>query len=434
MKNNLICLLFIVTGMFACNKEKDPVFDKSPDERINETLSHYQQVLTGAPHGWRALVYPAGVPGSVYSFYFSFSAANRVQMFSDFDAASTGTVKESSWRLKALQQPCLLFDTYSYLHVLCDPDASHNGGQYGQGLGSDFEFAINGAAGDSVWLTGRFNKSKAVLIKATEQEQTAYFQHQINRSLDSIGNMLTYFHRLNTGGSQYDISVDQFLHQVTFTWIAAGKVQQVTTGYTYTPTGITLLPAFKDGNTTISSFDQLKWQNGAFSFTINGKTATITEAAAPVAVDVTAPKRWYDYALNNRKYWATQDGFHVNGQDDAFRVRTLPNFAFLSYYPQINGPSTTLDLLGFALYYEDGGAQITYGPGYTPPTYTSDGRIIFNADGYLYGDVPADRTAMQKTGAQLNDPMGYYLVQIRPLAYAMVSARDGKSWITWQSF
>lgn len=433
MRNYLIFLLFILTGIFSCKKETDPVFDKSPDDRINDTLSHYHQVLTSAPYGWKALVYPAGVPGSVYGFYFSFSDANRVQMFSDFDATSTSTVRESSWRLKALQQPCLLFDTYSYLHVLCDPDASHNGGIYGEGLGSDFEFAINGAQGDTIWLTGRFHKSRALLIKATQQDKDNYYQHHINRAIDSVGALLTYFHRFSTANGQYDINVNQYLHQITFTWIAGDSVKQTTTGYTYTPTGITLLPAFKDGNTLIGSFDQVKWENDAITFTVNGKAATISNTATPVAIDQQAAKSWYRYAVQNEKYWVTDYGFHVNGQDDAFHITALPDYAFLTYYPQIDGPGTTLDLLGFVIKGENGQNNIEYGPGYSAPSFTADGRIIFNDDG-LYGTLPPDITAIQKTRALMADTRGYYLVQTGPLTFDMVNARDGKSWITWQSF
>lgn len=432
MRNNLICLFFIITGMFACKKETDPVFDKSPDERINDTLARYQQVLTTAPYGWKAFVYPAGVPGSVFGFYFSFSEANRVQMFSDFEPASTETMRESSWRLKALQQPCLLFDTYSYLHVLSDPDASQNGGQFGQGLGSDFEFAINGAVGDTVWLTGRLHKSKAILVKATQQDRDGYLQHKINRSIDSIGAMFTYFHRLTAGSSRYDISINRHLHRVNFTWVSNGKVKQASTGYVYTPGGITLMPAFTDSTITISSFDQVKWENGAITFTVNGKAAAITESVTPVAIDAAAPRRWYQRALQNESYWATYYGFHVNGKDDAFGITGLPDYAFLTYYPQIDGPGTTLDLLGFAIAQESGNV-ISYGPGYGPPTYTQDGRIIFNDKG-LYGSLPADRTALNKTRSLMADPMGFYLVQTSTLTYDMVSARDGKSWINWQGF
>ncbi|MEZ2442899.1 DUF4302 domain-containing protein [Chitinophaga sp. RCC_12] len=433
MRNNLICLFFIITGMFACKKETDPLFDKSPDERINDTLARYQQVLTTAPYGWKAFVYPAGVPGSVFGFYFSFSDANRVQMFSDFDAASTGTMRESSWRLKALQQPCLLFDTYSYLHVLSDPDAGQNGGQYGQGLGSDFEFAINGAAGDTVWLTGRFHGSKAILVKATPQDKDNYFQHRINRSVDSISAILTYFHKFTTAGNRYDIRINPYLHQVNFTWISNGKVKQASTGYVYTATGISLMPAFTDSTITINSFDQVKWENGAITFTVNGKPAAIAETVTPLAIDAAAPKRWYQYALQNESYWATYYGFHVNGKDDACGITGLPAYAFLTYYPQIDGPGTSLDLLGFVVKQETGGNVISYGPGYDAPTFTSDGRIIFNDNG-LYGNLPADRTAINKTRSLMADPMGFYLVQTSSLTYDMVSARDGKSWINWQGF
>ena len=43
-------------------------------------------------------------------------------MFSDFDSTSAVTLQESSYRLKAEQQPTLIFDTYSYVHVLADPN------------------------------------------------------------------------------------------------------------------------------------------------------------------------------------------------------------------------------------------------------------------------------------------------------------------------
>ena len=95
----------------SCKKEDDPVFDKSPDERINEALSGYQKQLTEAPYGWKALVYPKG--GGTYFFYMKFDNQNRVTMYSTFDSLSAVTPRESSYRLKALQQIALLFDTYS---------------------------------------------------------------------------------------------------------------------------------------------------------------------------------------------------------------------------------------------------------------------------------------------------------------------------------
>src|SRR5437764_14894769 len=132
MKNFLFYFLIITVLFSACRKDDSHLFNKSSDERLNEALSAYQTKLTSATNGWKGFVYPKS--GGVYSFYFRFNDSNRVAMLSSFDSASAVTLKESSYRLKALQQPSLLFDTYSYLHVLADPTASVNGGTYGAGL------------------------------------------------------------------------------------------------------------------------------------------------------------------------------------------------------------------------------------------------------------------------------------------------------------
>ncbi|MCW3467602.1 DUF4302 domain-containing protein [Chitinophaga nivalis] len=431
MRKTLLCLLLILIGLCACKKETDPLFGMSPDARINDTLQHYQQVLTGAAYGWKALVYPAGTPGTVFSFFFRFSNNNRVEMLADITAAASYKTMESSWRLKALQQPCLLFDTYSYLHVLCDPDGNVSGGQNGKGLGSDFEFAINGMKGDTLLLTGRFNGSRAMLIKATQQEETAYYKQGVNRALDSVVNILTYFHRLNTGRRQYDLHVNRQLHQLTFTWMKEGNMKKVTTGYYYTLSGIALSPAFEDSAATvINSFDGVKWEHDAVTFKISGEQAAITATPRPVAVDPTAPARWYRAAADIGRYWVSYKGFHVNGVDDAFNISSLPDFLGLCYWPEIEGPGTGIDWLSFIIKTTDGPVAL-YGPGYTPPEFTPDGRIIFN-DAGMFGRLPPNRRPVDKTRAKMADSEGFYLVQTGEKSYDMVSAADARVWITWK--
>ncbi len=140
MKNLLIILFLLIAAISSCKKEDKSVFDKSPDERLNEKLAEYQGQLSSAQNGWKGLLRTDSGRGSTHSFYFKFNNTNRVVMLSDFDSLSAVTLKESSYRLKALQQPSLIFDTYSYLHVLSDPDPRVNGGVTGAGLLSDFEF------------------------------------------------------------------------------------------------------------------------------------------------------------------------------------------------------------------------------------------------------------------------------------------------------
>ncbi|HOZ78281.1 MAG TPA: DUF4302 domain-containing protein, partial [Ferruginibacter sp.] len=109
----------VLLAVSSCRKVDDSsVFGQSPDQRINETLAKYQAQLSGAQYGWKGIV--ATNEGGNFTFYFSFNDSNRVKMLSSFDSVSATVLKESSFRLKALQQPSLLFDTYSYIHQLAD--------------------------------------------------------------------------------------------------------------------------------------------------------------------------------------------------------------------------------------------------------------------------------------------------------------------------
>ena len=110
MNKNLLYYLLAITLVASCRKDDDNAFDKSPDERLNETLAAYQKALSGSQFGWNANLITAD--GGYYRFYFSFNDSNRVQMYSDFDSTTATVLKESSYRLKALQQPSLIFDTY----------------------------------------------------------------------------------------------------------------------------------------------------------------------------------------------------------------------------------------------------------------------------------------------------------------------------------
>src|SRR5258708_2948090 len=106
MKRVLLYALLPVIILLSCNKEKN-IFSKTTDQRITDTLTAYQSRLTGSSYGWVGMVYPKG--GGAYRFYFLFETSGRVKMVSDFDSTSAAVLKESSYRLQYLQQPCLNF-------------------------------------------------------------------------------------------------------------------------------------------------------------------------------------------------------------------------------------------------------------------------------------------------------------------------------------
>ena len=436
MKKLGIYFLFAIVAASSCSKKSDSAFSESPDQRLNETLSADQATLVKAPYGWRGLIYPKGLTGGVVGFYFKFNDSNRVEMFSDFDSASAVTPMTASYRLKALQQPSLVFDTYSYVHVLADPNGSVNGGSYGSGLSSDFEFAIDSIGGDTVHLTGRFNGTKAVLIKATQQEANSYYSKQFsNRLFLNISKYLTYFKRLVVGGHQYEVLVDQVGRTITFTWVDdSGNVHKATVGYYFTTNGVAFSPAFTDGSIIISGFSNITWNAGTttLSFTINGNAAGIVGSGTPIQPDLDAPHRWWQFAVDKGLWWISEKGFHVNGVDDAYGITKTTSFFYLMYRPKYstyNG--SPYDVAGPIQLLPDNSLNQDYALAYRTPNFTTDGRLTFPYLGQL-GNIPAsDSVAMAKTRIQFSDSYGYYLVQTSDISYDMVSARDGKAWVTW---
>ena len=437
MRKILSFTLLATIALSGCNKKEDDAFDQSPDERINETLAEYQSALVKAPYGWKGLIYPAGTKGGVFAFYFKFNDSNRVEMFSDFDSTSNVTPATSSYRLKALQQPSLLFDTYSYIHVLSDPDGSVNGGDYGTGLGSDFEFAIMDVGTDTIKLTGRFNGSKAYLIKATQQEADDYYSKRYKtRVFANHSKILNYFKRLVVGSNQYQIKINQVAHTITFTWVDGnGNEQTYTTGYYYTTDGIALTPSFTDGSITISGFSNMTWNatTATLSFSVNSDAAYIYGLGTPIKPDLDAPQRWWQYAADREIYWVSENGFHVNGVDDAYGITKVPNYYYFIYFPVYDTYSGGNYDVAAPIKVVNNALTLQYGGAYRKPTFSTNGKVVFPYLGSL-GAYPtaADSVAMTRSRIQLSESTGYYFVQTGNNSYDMVNAKDGKAWISWE--
>jgi hypothetical protein len=438
MKKITILLLSITCAFTACKKDDKSLFDQSPDQRLNKTLEAYQSQLAGAANGWKGFITVDSGKGNTYSFYFKFNPSNRVTMYADFDSATAVTPMESSYRIKALQQPSLIFDTYSYVHLLADPNPSVNGGATGAGLGSDFEFAIESASTDTVKLTGRFNGSKAVLIRATAPEATAFNNRGLGNSLlfNNISRILTYWKRVTIGGVEYEVNFNGATRTISFNWLdASGNVRTFRTGYYYTINGVVLNNPLLSGNQTITGFNNIVWNpaTSTLNVSVNNVSVTFTEAIKPLKTDLTAPKRWYDYAVNNANgYWISIDGFHANGVDDAFNINSLVSGAntyyFLIYWPKY---AANNDFFGpIFLNAAQTNLTLVYGTAPAIPTFTSDGRAIFTQLGN-YGTHPTTGPAGLSRN-QLYSSSGYYFVQTSPTSYDMVSALDAKTWITWE--
>jgi len=436
MRNALICFIFALLIFSGCSKDDDSVFDKTPDERVNEALSKADAALKGSAYGWNAKVVTG--TGSTFQFHFRFNEGNRVSMYADIDTTTAGTARESSYRLKALQQPALLFDTYSYLHILSDPDAAVNGGEYGEGLKGDFEYSIDTVAADSILLTGRFNNTRVTLHKATQADAGAWQNGEWRNALafQYMSRILEYFKRLPVNGTTYEIHFNQSSRSITFLWTdGAGAIHSFTSAYYYNSKGLVLVTPLNNGNASISTISSKGWDavNGVMRVSVNDVVpATVSGAAKPVKPDLDGPGRWWQTMYQQDSYWISFQGFHVNGVDDAYHVRNIPGFAFMLFWPAFGTQAgVTYDLQGY-VNQGQGGLSLDFGSAWMPPLFTADGRIIFRIYGTL-GDVPASATtAFNNTNTLMAEANGFYLVQTGNGRYDMVSAKDARSWITWE--
>jgi hypothetical protein len=182
MKKHVIYILLAIIGFVAsCKKDEDPKLD-DPDKRIAAELATKQADLLAAPNGWRATIYPKGGKGFMY--YFKFNADGTVKMLSDFNTSTAVAVAESTYRLKALMRPTLIFDGYSYIHLPADPNGSVSGGSNATGLRSDFEFAFTKTTKDSIYFDGIFNENKFVMTKLSAAEEQQFLAGALKPLMD----------------------------------------------------------------------------------------------------------------------------------------------------------------------------------------------------------------------------------------------------------
>lgn len=449
MKKILLPVLTLMVLFTACKKETNRIFSESFDERINSSLAKYQAVLTDAPYGWKAFITTDHGNGGTYSFYMRFNDSNQVTMLSDFDTSFAVTPKTSGYRIRQQQQPTLIFDTYSYVHILADPNenavifSNVNNGAIGQGLLSDFEFIINPETltGNTIRLTGKVNGAELVMIKATQQEANTFLNGQwVLLETFLTKKLLTYYKRVTIGGIQYDISNNPADKTVTFQTVDGANVLQHTTGYYNTLEGIVLYDPLPTAAGDISTINIGNYDanSNTLNVTVGSENTTITETVFPLpgALQTDAPEEWWNFAIDNGEtYWISFSGFHVDGVDDAYNIRGLTGAGGFSYYYLIYWPEYDPgfnDLFGPVFLTPDqSGITLLYAAAPGTPVFTADGILKFKSLGN-YGTYPtSSANPARKTRNLLFQNAGFYFVKVSETQYDMVSALNGRAWLRW---
>ncbi|MBW8686762.1 DUF4302 domain-containing protein [Chitinophaga rhizophila] len=284
MLYNRIYIILLAFFFAACSKDKtESVFGEKPEDRMAQALQEYKTALTGSANGWKTAVYPED--GGGYSFYFKFGANDRVTMQSDINLDAAAESMESSYRLKAVQRPSLLFDTYSYLHLLADPDPNVFGGVTGLGYSIDFEYSIDTVTTDTIKLTGIANNTRMILVRATAAEAAAYTAGSLATLINNAGSYIfsnPWLYLEFSDGIRLQVGINPTTKNFSLVYVdGSGQVQTLTTSFSYTINGIQLkTPVTYNGNT----FSELLWDpvKSVFYVTIGDQRVEVKVAASAV--------------------------------------------------------------------------------------------------------------------------------------------------------
>ncbi|MBC9934750.1 DUF4302 domain-containing protein [Chitinophaga qingshengii] len=283
MKKFIIAGMVLCTLATACRKDNDgSVFGVRPEERMNATLTAYKKQLTGGTNGWKAYLFPDG--GYGFGFYFKFGENNRVNMLGDLTPETGQDLAESSYRMGAQQRPSLVFDTYSYIHLLSDPDGRVFGGIFGRGYDSDFEFGYDSTRTDTIFLTGSANKSKMMLVRANAQEETAYAAGGLNTIQNAIYDYV-FTHPImyvtTPDGKKMQTAIVPDSRTFSLIYEEDGAAKTFSVPYAYTLNGIITKEPFKIGNKFYQEvfYDDAKQ---VLYLKDNGKNVELQPAPGPI--------------------------------------------------------------------------------------------------------------------------------------------------------
>lgn len=282
----------ILLLLASCDKTEDNVFTQTPDERLKMTMEEYRETLLNAPNGWFLAIDTK--KGGAYRLWMSFEEDERVGMLSDMEATfskagQTATMPcISSWRLKMLLAPSLIFDTYSYLHLLADPQGANNGGKNSEGLLSDFEFRIVETDNGGIDLIGNYNQCLARMDRATPEEAQLAVQGGLKQVIERHTAFLTEnrFPTVEVEGKKYLMRPNY--RETEFAYVdEEGELTELTVGSYLDFQGIVQADAqsnvcfFEPAEINGLHVNGLKWTDGRYWVEIDGRSYELVDNLVP---------------------------------------------------------------------------------------------------------------------------------------------------------
>jgi hypothetical protein len=285
---------FMAIQLTSCdNKENaDPLFSKTPSERISDKENELKTLLNNSEYGWKAVYFTDDKKYGGFTFLFKFNQDMTVEMASDLknpdlpDQTPEIEAKKTTslYDLQLGSTMSLVFTTKNNIHLLSDSNNSPL--VKGKGLEGDFQFLYYGQDKEELVFKTNRKLKELRFIKATKEDWDNLAKNITMRTNLEKRNELYQVLETNDGKDthQLDLNFNSITRFAAPYSTDPDYDKSYDMAIQYTTTGLKIVPAIEISNQKISDFkfDQI---TGNFVATgINNVSATIKFQNAPLVI------------------------------------------------------------------------------------------------------------------------------------------------------
>lgn len=319
----IVSLLAFSTAMLqSCLKNQEDVFEDTSSIRMQKTLDHAKEVLTGAEYGWAFDYIPdrnMSYGGFIYTVKFDH---NDVTVGCEL---APGSFEKSMYKLTDDNGPILSFDTYNTLmHYFATPGNNHY-----QAYDGDFEFMIMEATPELVTLRGN-RTGNTMYMRPLTQDPDEY----ITSAAQMDENFFLTSATGTVGSTDIKCDIDLNARYMEFSW---GESDASGEFYLPTATGIRFLsPVTING----SSISELSFDANTLTYTGTDSSGNALTMSGEIAEDYSFFDEFegtytFNYNSNRRKITLT---FVPDKANNRYIIKGFnSNFDVIATYDKTTG-------------------------------------------------------------------------------------------------
>ena len=226
--------------MQSCLHDNKDVFDTPAGQRLEERVAAEKQLLVSATNGWKFEYYVGeGYTYGGYNYIAKFDADGKAYVSSELYPSDS--ISSSSWDIVTDQGPVLTFNTHNeIMHYLSQPYSTAV-----EGFQGDYEFVIQKATSDSIYLKGKKWGNKMLMTRMPEDVTWKNYLDSIAAVEESM--LYTYVAKIN--GDTVEIELDEENH-----FNAVSSKVDISVPFIFTTTGFKLAEPVDINGTQVQFF------------------------------------------------------------------------------------------------------------------------------------------------------------------------------------